>query len=335
MSWIPSEAAQDIASLGPWYTPRFHFRRQGAGGAIDPKQRVIVALVLNQILSAGTHLVAKATLIAIGPLSTALLRFIAASITLLLFELLRPRRERVARQDIPKLLWLGFLVVPVNQGFFLFGLSQSTASHAALLYALTPVVVFLLARRFLSEGDTRGKLFGIAAAFAGVALIVLDRGLAREVAVMRGDLLMLLAVFSWGLYTIGSKELLRRYDPMTLTTWVLVAGTIMSLPALLIPGALPPLHTLSLPVWGGIAYLAVGTSVIAYPLWLYALRKLEASKVAITTNAQPVLTSVLSWILFRDRFGPAFFVGAALVLFGVSWVETRGGGGRARQEAAG
>lgn len=78
------------------------------GGAIDRKNRVIFALVLNQILSAGTHLIAKGTLNAIGPLSTALLRFTGASITLLLFHFLRPRRERVAREDIPKLLWLGF-----------------------------------------------------------------------------------------------------------------------------------------------------------------------------------------------------------------------------------
>jgi drug/metabolite transporter (DMT)-like permease len=295
------------------------------GGGIDTNRRVILALALNQILSTGTHLIAKATVGAIGPLSTALLRFVGASVALLLFQFLRPGRERVARKDIPKLLWLGFLVIPVNQGFFLFGLAQSTASHAALLYALTPLMVFLLARRFLHEGNTGAKLAGILAAFAGVALILADRGLAREMAVMRGDLLMLVAVFSWALYTIGSKDLLKRYDPMTLTTWVLVAGTAMSLPAALIPGAIPPLGTITPSVWGGIAYLAVGTSVIAYPLWLYALRHLEASKVAITTNAQPVMTSILSWFIFGDRFGPAFFVGAALILFGVTWVETRKG----------
>ncbi len=231
----------------------------------------------------------------------------------------------MARADVPKILWLGFLVIPVNQGFFLFGLTESTASHAALLYALTPIVVFLLARRFLREGNAGAKLAGIVAAFLGAALILVDRGLAREMSVMRGDLLMLVAVFSWALYTIGSKDLLKRYDPMTLTTWVLISGTAMSLPAALIPGAIPRLDSLSLPVWGGIAYLAIGTSVIAYPLWLYALRRLEASKVAITTNAQPVLTSALSWLLFGERFGPAFFVGAALILFGVTWVETRRG----------
>jgi drug/metabolite transporter (DMT)-like permease len=305
------------------HSPLPFSRSVHAGESIDTKRRVILALVLNQILSAGTHLIAKATLNAIGPLSTALLRFAAASIALLLFEFLRPHRERMAREDLPKVLWLGFLVIPVNQGFFLFGLSGSTASHAALLYALTPIMVFLLARRFLHEGNAVAKLVGIAAAFVGVALILLDRGLAREGAVMRGDLLMLVAVLSWALYTIGSKELVKRYDPMTLTTWVLVAGTLMSLPAALIPGAIPPLRTLTLPVWAGIAYLAVGTSVIAYPLWLYALRRIEASKVAITTNAQPVLTSVLSWLLFGERFGPAFFCGAALILFGVTWVETR------------
>jgi drug/metabolite transporter (DMT)-like permease len=251
-------------------------RNVHAGESIDTKRRVILALVLNQILSAGTHVIAKATLNAIGPLSTALLRFVAASIVLLLFELLRPGRERVARADIPRILLLGFLVIPVNQGFFLFGLSESTASHAALLYALTPIIVFLLARRFLHERNAVAKLVGIVAAFVGVALILLDRGLAREGTVMRGDLLMMVAVLSWALYTIGSKDLVQRYDPMTLTTWVLVAGTLMSLPAALIPGAIPPLRTLTLPVWAGIAYLAVGTSVIAYPLWLYALGRIQA-----------------------------------------------------------
>ena len=286
---------------------------------------MIVALVVNQLLSSGTHLFARATVTAIGPLATALLRFICASITLLVFELLRPRRERVERADVPKLIWLGFLVVPVNQGLYLFGLSQSTPSHAAFLYALTPLVVFLLARSFLNEGDTRAKLIGIAAAFAGVTLILVDRGLAREAAVLRGDVLILLAVFSWAAYTIGSKRLLERYDPMTVTTWVIVTGTALCLPALLVPGAIPPLRSIGWPAWGGVAYLAVGTSVVAYPLWLYALRRLEASKVAITTNAQPVLTSVLSWILFRERFGPAFLAGAALILIGVSWVELRKG----------
>jgi drug/metabolite transporter (DMT)-like permease len=282
----------------------------------------------------GTHLIGKGTLNAIGPLSTALLRFLTASAAFLVILLARGSRSRIARADVPKILWLGLLAVPLNQSCFLFGLSQSTASHASLLYALTPLCVLLLARKVLHEENVGAKLLGVLAALVGCTLIFLDGGLAHELAMMRGDLLLLMAVIAWAVYTTSSKELLARYDPLTLTGWSIIAGTVMTLPAALLPGAIPPLASLTAPIWGGILYLAVGTSVVAYALWNYALRRIDASKVAITTNAQPVLTSVLSWVLFHDRFGPAFFGGAALILFGVTWVETRGKGTARRAEPA-
>lgn len=213
----------------------------------------------------------------------------------------------------------------MNQGLFLFGLSRSTPSHASLLYALTPIVVLLFARGFLREEGLAAKLAGTLVAFSGVAVILLERGLRQEVGLLTGDLLILVAVFSWAAYTVLSKRLLVRYDPMTVTGWAIINGTLLCAPALLVPGAIPRPASVPLSVWGGIAYLAVGTSVIAYPLWSYALRHLDASKVAITTNTQPILTAVLSWLLFRERFTPGFFVGAVLILAGVTWVETRRG----------
>lgn len=74
---------------------------------------------------------------------------------------------------------------------------------------------------------------------------------------------------------------------------------------------------------GGTLYLAIGTSVVAYPVWLYALRRLEASKAAITSNTQTIRTGVLPWLIFGERFTGAFVLGAALILAGVSWVEVR------------
>jgi drug/metabolite transporter (DMT)-like permease len=130
-------------------------------------------------------------------------------------------------------------------------------------------------------------------------------------------------VFAWALYTVLSKPLTMRYGAMPVTTWSIAVGTLYTLPAYLIPGAIPPLPSIRPEVWAGILYLAIGTSVIAYPLWMYALKHLEASKVAITTNLQPILTAIFSWILFGERFTPGFIVGAVLVLTGVTWVETR------------
>jgi drug/metabolite transporter (DMT)-like permease len=278
---------------------------------------------VNQLLSSGTHLIAKGALLLLSPLAVALLRFVSASVVLFAYLRFRTGLARVERRDWPAFFLLGFLVVPVNQGFFLFGLARSTASHASLLYALTPLVVLLFARRLLREEGLVSKLVGILAAFTGVAVILLERGLRHEVGLLSGDLLILVAVFAWAAYTVLSKRLLARYDPMTVTGWSIISGTLMCLPALFVPGAIPRLESIPIGVWGAIAYLAVGTSVIAYPLWSYALRHMDASKVAITTNTQPILTAALSWLLFRERFTPGFFVGAALILAGVTWVETR------------
>ena len=306
------------------YTAPSVSRSRSKEPAISEKARVAVALIVNQLLASGTHLIAKGAISALGPLPVAVLRFATATVAFLLLQRLHPDRPRLAREDLGRVLLLGFLVVPVNQGCFLFGLAHTTPTHASLLYALTPLVVFLMARQLLGETRGRDKLIGIVTAFAGVAVILLERGLERELTVAAGDGIILVAVVAWAAYTVLSKPLLERYPPVMVTSWVIVAGSLMFLPAALLPGAIPPLEKQTLPVWGGILYLAIGTSVIAYPLWLYALRRLEASRVAITANTQPVITGVLSWLVFGERFSGVFLLGAALVLAGVTWVETRG-----------
>ncbi|MGH7681825.1 MAG: DMT family transporter [Candidatus Eiseniibacteriota bacterium] len=288
-----------------------------------PKGRVALALALSQIFSAGTHLVGKGVLGSAGTMTVAVLRFAGAALVLAPLAWLRPGRARIERRDVPRLLWLGVLAVPLNQGFYLFGLTRTTPSHAALLYALTPLVVLLLAGRILREAGLWSKLAGTLVAFLGVVVILLERGLAHEARALSGDLMVLVAVFAWALYTVFSKPMLLKYDPMTVSSYAVVSGSLMGLAVLLLSGRALPLQPVSGAVWGGIAYLVIGTSVIAYPLWMVALRHLEASKVAIATNTQPILTSLLSWLIYRERLTPGFFVGAALILGGAAWVESR------------
>ena len=136
-------------------------------------------------MASATHLFAKGAVGAVGALPVALTRFVIASATLWGWQRLRGAGG-IDRRDWPRVALLGFLVVPMNQGFFLFGMVHSTPSHAALLYALTPLVVFLLARGMLRERTPWSALAGIAIAFAGVVLILTERGLKQEMEVLGG-----------------------------------------------------------------------------------------------------------------------------------------------------
>ena len=66
-----------------------------------------------------------------------------------------------------------------------------------------------------------------------------------------------------------------------------------------------------------ILYLAIITSVFSYFLWYYALGRAEAGKVALFTNLQPILTTILAVILLGQEITLPFVVGGAIAMAGV------------------
>jgi drug/metabolite transporter (DMT)-like permease len=299
---------------------------------------VVAALLLYTLLAAATFIVARVALEEFDPLALAQLRFLLASaalVTLVLARhgggglraLLPPRGDRAA------VAWLGLLGTPVNQALFLVGLERTTPAHAALLYALTPILVLALA---LARGQERlvpVRVLGLGLAFAGVALLLFARGLAAERASLAGDALVLAAVCAWAAYTARSRELLTRLDPLLVTAAATLFGTLVFLP-LGVPAVLAQdFARISLRGWLGLAYIALVTSVLTYLIWSWALARTEASRVAGFSNLQPVAAALLAWLLLGTPLTVHFAVSAAVVLAGVALAERGSTGGLQRPGA--
>src|SRR3990172_7283121 len=73
--------------------------------------------------------------------------------------------------------------------------------------------------------------------------------------------------------------------------------------------------------WSSLAYIAIGTSVIAYSIWFWALGRLEATKVSVFNNLQPIFTAIMSYFLLGETIGPRLIVGGLLVIVGVVLTE--------------
>jgi len=78
-----------------------------------------------------------------------------------------------------------------------------------------------------------------------------------------------------------------------------------------------PYASLTLSHWMGLLYLSLGTSIFAYFLWYHALSRIEASKVSIFSNLQPVLTTVLAYVLLDQTISLHFLIGGGIILTGV------------------
>ena len=199
------------------------------------------ALLAHTLVSAGNYLFAKRALMEIPALPLGLLRFAGAAVLLLiLLRRVRPPGQRLPpRSEWKKLLFLSFIGVPVNQGFFLFGLQLSTAAHAALLYTLTPLFVLLLAQALIGESPGWRTAAGTALALGGTIYVLLQRGAGASREPLAGDLLLLVAVVAWAVYTAEGRELVGRAGAFPTIAWTIIAGTVLYLPlglgALMVP----------------------------------------------------------------------------------------------------
>ncbi|MGZ6124663.1 MAG: DMT family transporter [Myxococcales bacterium] len=297
------------------------------------------ALLAHTLVSAANYLFAKRALMEIPALPLGLLRFTGASVLLvILLRRVKPPGERLPpREARRKLLFLSFVGVPVNQGFFLYGLQLSTAAHAALLYTLTPLFVLLLAQALIGEFPGWRTAAGTALALGGTLYVLFHRGIDFSRGPLLGDLLLLVAVVAWSLYTAEGREMVGRLGSVPVIAWTIIAGTVLYLPlglaALLVPSYRADIAHASAEAGWGVAYLIVMTSVVAYLLWSWALAYLAAARVAVFTNLQPLATALMAQAFLRERVTLGFYLAAVVVIAGVLLAQWRAPAPDAAEEA--
>lgn len=279
-------------------------------------------LFLQQLIASSTHVVSKDLTSMVAPPTVLFIRSgIAALIYIIWMLLVKRKFFFIEKKDFPVLLLLSALNIPINQFLFFTAISMTTAPNVALAYGLTPVFVFIIAGIFLKETVNWKKFIGIVLAFAGAALVFFQKGINFSSSTFLGDMLILAASLSWGLYTIFGKSFTRKYGAIYSTSMTMSLGYIMYLPIYLLlqaefePSKIAPAN------WLQMAYLGIFTSVVGYAIWYYALTKIEASKVAVFNNIQPIFTTILAIIFLGHVIEWNFVAGAVFVIIGVILVQ--------------
>jgi drug/metabolite transporter (DMT)-like permease len=215
------------------------------------------------------------------------------------------------------LVWLSLLAIPINQYFYLYGMKFTLAANGALLYATTPAFILVFSRIILGEPMTQYKIIGVIIAFIGVGIVIVERGIDFSSDYFFGNVMILIAVIAWALYAIQGKRMIGRYGSFHVSSLTIITGALLFAPPGMASLAWFDVSTISVNNWFGILYLALGTSVVGYVLWYYAIGKFDMTKVAVFANAQPILTTILAVIFLDQPISMAFVVGGSITLMGV------------------
>jgi drug/metabolite transporter (DMT)-like permease len=254
----------------------------------------------------------------IDPLAVGILRTVlAAAIALPLALMLR---LKLPRDGSGWVLMLGaaagsYVLFPI---LFSLGVKHTTASHAALVHASTPLFTGIIAAGLERRWPSRWWWIGVAIALFGEALLIgLGRGIHEPGVTVYGDLVVFAACLAVAFGYVAGGSLTQSLGSLSVTFWGVVLAALASLPGLLlIPGsglqAAPPAAL------GGLAYLVLISSVVGYIAWNWALAHGGIGRTGVLQFAQPVLTVLLAMLLLGEALTPSVIVSSAVILAGVA-----------------
>lgn len=292
--------------------------------------RAAILLTLAPLFWAGNMIVGKLVLAETDPVSLTFLRWLLAAGLLLVIAQVTERPDwRAVLRRWPLLLSLSALGMVGYVLLLYFGLSSTSPLNAALINAANPALITLLAVLVLREPFGWRKAVGIPLGVLGVAVVLTDGALLSLLTLQlnEGDLLVLLAVAVWSVYTLLGRRA-REVPPITSTAVQAIFAVLLLAPVLPFTGLeWPPTPGAT---WG-LLFIAVFPSVGAYLCFNAGMRRVPASTGAIFLNLLAVFTALIGLLLGQTISAPQL-VGGAIVIAGV--VLASGAGARRARGAS-
>ena len=273
------------------------------------------------VLWSGNYVAGKIALRTLNPVTLTCLRLQLAALIMLAIYFSRRERQPLKLADAWPFLYLGFLGVVVNQGLFTVGLNYTTSNHSAVIIAVGPIIILLLARAMKLEALTAAKVVGMAISFIGVYLLETEHGSPAHSPFLFGDLITFGGVIGFSAYAVLGKRVAAQYDAIAMNTFNCVAAALLLLPLTIRQAVHLDWHGVALSGWLGMTYMAVGSSVGAYTIFYWVLRYMTASRVGAVSYFQPIVVILLSMAFLGERPSRMLLEGTALVLVGVFLAE--------------
>lgn len=281
------------------------------------------ALLLTAFFWGYAFIAIKIVLKYLPPFQLAFLRFLLASLLALVFIFVFKNKK--AGNFFKQVDWKKvFLISFFGMGGYHLSLNAgeifTSPSLASLIVFTSPVITLVLSRWYLKEKIGLKKVLGVILAFTGVFWLYFFNS-ELKTSVWWGPLLIVLAPLSWSIYTVFSKPLLKKYDPLLYSLLSLVLGTLQLLPLIFFFPLSPYLPLISPNGWMQILILAGLCSFFGTFAWIWGLSGLSPTEISLFLYFIPIFTIIFEWLIFNKVIGLNLLAGAFLIFSGVGLAE--------------
>jgi len=289
------------------------------------KLKFVIKITILVVVWAFAFLFIKIGLEELSFVNLTIMRFLIACLVLILILFFQKKRfSKLHKKDIVPIFLLGFFGVIVYHLGLNYGEQFISPAAASLIIATVPVEIIILSTIFLKEKIGLKKLIGVIIALCGVVVISIwgKAGASIHIEYISAVLAVLIAAIMSALYTIAGKKLLTRYSALSLTTYTMLLGS-LGLTPFIRGSLLDQILKMSMTGWFSVIFLGVFSTVVGYGLWYIVLKIKSASEISIYLYAIPVLSTIISYFMFKEKITLMFILGGFLVIAGLIIVNIK------------
>lgn len=254
-------------------------------------------------------------------------RFLMASIILgvvirLVPSARNPKISDLKKNNIGKLMPAvisGFLGIFMYQFLFFMALERTTAINSSIIGALNPVMTIIIGVIFAHQYINKKMAFGVGLSFIGAVFTICGVNIAAltEFKFNSGDLLMLAGTGVWAVYNVYCQSKCSHFNPLVLTFWNFVTGTVCALPLALAEKPWEWIASVPLSSWAALFCLTCFASVGAYFIQFYAITKIGSARTSIFVNLMPFFSMIASVLLIGEDLEIVKVLTAFVIVAGV------------------
>jgi len=280
-----------------------------------------IFLIFATLFWSGNFIVGKAaSFFEIPPFTLNFYRWIFAWLILAPFTLKEIfKKKNYILKNIKLILILGITSITVFNSIVYYSLNFTQVISGVLMISTIPVMIIFFCWIFKIEKTNFHQILGVIFSLLGVIVIVTkaDLGKLLNLNFNKGDLWMVVAMFSWAMYSAMLRKKKFELSQISLLQTIISAGLILLLPAYLIEMALGYRLNIHLPFILTLSYVVLFPGLASFFFWIKGISIIGSNRAGIFLHLMPIFSTIMAILIFKEKFMTFHLIGALLIITGI------------------
>jgi len=288
---------------------------------LSKNKTAYIFLILATLFWSGNFIVGKAaSIFEIPPFTLNFYRWTFAWLILapLTLKEIIKKKEHIL-ENIKLILVLGITSITVFNSIVYYSLNFTQVISGVLMISTIPVMIILFSWIFKIEKTNIYQILGVILSLIGVAIIVTkaNMDLLINLNFNKGDLWMVIAMFSWAMYSALLRKKKFELSQLSLLEVIISAGLILLAPAYLIEMYLGFKLNINLPFILTLGYVVLFPGLASFIFWIKGIAIIGSNRSGIFLHLMPIFSTVLAILIFKEKFMNYHLYGAIFIIGGI------------------